>query len=353
MNNSNYFTNITLRRAIAHCLLAAMVGGMVLASPAAVAESAYAKAKITAPTTKTLFDPSKVFLGITPTGWVNDDDPTIDDDIGFKQIVSEMALAGFQGSSVGHKYPTDTKVLTDELNLRGLKISEPWVGTYYTIKAMDEQTLETFKKQMAFIKTMGGTDIVVAELGNAVHQQPVAVLPNKPEFTDAQWKALLDGLNMLGALAEKEGMRLCYHPHVGTGVEKAPDIDRLMAGTDPKYVHLLLDTGHLFYAGVDPLAIATKYASRIKHVHLKNIRKSVLDSSVASNSSFLDSIRAGVFTVPGDSAGAINFKPILETLAAANYQGWLVVEAEQDPKKANPLVYAQMARQYLRETIGF
>jgi inosose dehydratase len=117
-------------------------------------------------------------------------------------------------------------------------------------------------------------------------------------------------------------------------------------------VQLLLDTGHLVYAGVDPLEVATTYADRIGHVHLKNIRPRPLQQAVKQGSSFLDSIRQGVFTVPGDPEGSIAFEPIFRALAAAGYRGWLVVEAEQDPNRANPLRYAQMARRYLRESTG-
>jgi inosose dehydratase len=349
--NKKTFSKKPITPSFFHGLPVALCIGMALILAPCWAETPIASPQ-QAPASQPLFGAGKVMLGITPTGWVNDDDPSINDNIGYKQIISEMALSGFQGSSVSHTYPTDIKELKFELELRGLKISEPWVGTYFTIKAMKEKNMETFDKQMKFIKAMGGTDIVVAELGNAVHQLPVAVLPNKPEFSEEQWRLLTDGLNQMGKIATENGMNLCYHPHVGTGVEKLPDIERLMKDTKPEYVKLLLDTGHLYYAGVDPLEITKKYATRIKHVHLKNIRKNVLDESVKSNSSFLDSIRAGVFTVPGDPAGAIDFKPILQTLAAAKFEGWLVVEAEQDPKKANPLVYAKMARNYLREILG-
>ncbi|NET34243.1 MAG: myo-inosose-2 dehydratase [Cyanothece sp. SIO1E1] len=302
-----------------------------------------------------IFDPKKVYLGITPTGWVNDDDPTIDADppITFEQIVSEIALADFQGSSKGHKYPNDTDELSSELELRGLRISEPWVGTYFTSHEMEKQIWQTFDQQVSFMKAMGGNAIVVAELGGAVHQQQeIAPLPNRPQFTNEQWDKLINGLNDMGEKAAKQGMKLCYHPHVGTGVEVMADIDRLMAGTNPDYVKLLLDTGHLYYAGVNPMDVVTKYKNRIGHVHLKNIRDLVLRESIENKVSFLNSIRAGVFTVPGDPDGAIDFKPILETLAAADYEGWLVVEAEQDPKTTNPLQNAQIARAYLQDVTG-
>jgi inosose dehydratase len=297
-----------------------------------------------------MFDKEKVWLGITPTGWTNDDMPTLGDENQFERIVSEMALAGFQGCSVGHKYPTDTAVLKRELDLRGLRVSEPWVSTLFTVKDMEERTVENFKQQMAFIKEMGGTDIVVAELGHAVHQQPVAVLPNKPIFDDDQWSAMISGLEGLGRTAAENGMRLCYHHHMGTGVMFRPEVDRLMNDTDPELVHLLLDTGHLYWAGDDPLDMTKAYADRIKHVHLKDIRGDVLKRCTEQRLSFLESMLEGVFTVPGD--GVIDFQPILQVLSDNNYEGWLMVEAEQDHRKANPLEYAIKARSYLRDVTG-
>lgn len=300
-----------------------------------------------------IFDPQKVRLGITPTGWSNSDDPSIDlvPPIPYQQILSEMALSGYKGSQMSGKYPQDMATLKRELALRDFTISEPWVGTYFTIDD-GEDSQSIFEQQLKFMQEIGGNTIVVAELGGAVHQQPVAPLPNRPIFNDAQWDKLTQGLNDLGKQAHDAGMQLCYHPHVGTGIETLADIDRLMAGTNPEYLKLLLDTGHLYYAGVDPLKVAQKYGDRIKHVHLKNIRAKELKQSIAQGRSFLDSIREGAFTVPGDKVGAIDFKPILNALADANYEGWLVVEAEQDPNKANPLQYALMARSYLRQTTG-
>lgn len=297
-----------------------------------------------------MFDRDRVFVGITPTGWTNDDYPLLGDDISFGQCVSEMALAGFEGCSVGHKYPKDPEILAEELGRRGLKVSEPWTSTFFTVKDMRERSIETFKESMAFIKRMGGTHVVVAELGHAVHQQPVPPLANKPVFDDAQWKAMVTGLDELGRLAAEAGMVMCYHHHIGTGVMTRAEVDRLMNEVDPEVVHLLLDTGHLYWAGDDPLALAEAYADRIRHVHLKDVRHEVMEVCNARHLSFIESIIEGVFTVPGD--GAIDFKPIFRTLADAGYAGWLMVEAEQDAKKANPLDYARMARRYLRETAG-
>jgi inosose dehydratase len=296
-------------------------------------------------------DRDKVRLGVTPTLWWNDDFPSIDIGIPFGQCVSEMALAGFQGCSIGHKYPTDPAVLKPALDLRGLQVSEPWVSTYFTISDMEQPTVDNFEDRLAFLKAVGGTDIVVAEFGGSSHLQPIALFANRPVFTDQQWDSLAGGLNRLGKLAAEAGMRLCYHHHMGTGVMTRADVDRLMDSTDPELVHLLLDTGHLVFAGDDPLAAARAHADRIKHVHLKDVRPEVLNRVLRENLSFQDAIEAGVFTVPGD--GAIDFVPILQALADAGYRGWLVVEAEQHPAKANPLEYALKARAYLREVLGW
>lgn len=296
-----------------------------------------------------LFDPSKVFLGITPTVWCNSDNPFIDlsPPIPFQQILSEMALTGFKGCQGSPKFPTDIEILKRELNLRDLTICEPWVGTYFTIGDKDD-TRRIFKEQLDFMKEIGGSNIiVVAELGGAVHQQPVFPLTNKPIFTDAQWGALVQGLNELGKIAVKNNMLLCYHPHIGTGVQNFDEIQKLMKLTELEYVNLLLDTGHLYYADVHPVKVIDEFKDRIKHVHLKNIREDMLQQSKHTKMSFLDSIKSGIFTVPGDKEGIIDFDEIFVKLSRVGYEGWLVVEAEQDPNKANPLQYAKMAHEYL------
>jgi len=297
-------------------------------------------------------DPKKVWFGVTPTLWWNDDFPSIDIGVTFEQCISEMALAGFVGCSVGHKYPTDPCTLKAALDLRGLQVSEPWVSTYFTIKDMKERTLEKFRQQMDFIKRLGGTDMVVAEFGRAVNPLPdVALFANRPVFDDGEWAALCRGLEEIGQLAKDNGLRLCFHPHMGTGVMIQTEVDRLMKGTNPDLVHLLLDTGHLAFAGADPLYVTKTYGKRIKHIHLKDVRGDVVTRVKAENLSFYDAIEAGVFTVPGD--GSIDFVPVFAALADAGFEGWLVIEAEQDPAKATPLKYAKMARTYLRDQLGW
>ncbi|MFE9404944.1 myo-inosose-2 dehydratase [Streptomyces sp. NPDC006530] len=295
--------------------------------------------------------PDQVKLGVCCTLWWNDDFPAIDAGISFGQAVSEMALAGFQGCSIGHKYPADAAELKAALDLRGLEVSEPWTSTYFTISRMRRKTIDSFEQTLAHLQALGGTELVVAEFGASSHLLPVDVFANRPVFTDAQWDALTSGLDELGKIAQSAGMKLSYHHHMGTGVQTRADIDRLLASTDPATVHLLLDTGHLAFAGDDPLDLARAHADRIGHVHMKDVRPEVVDRVRHDGLSFQEAVELGAFTVPGD--GAIDFRPILGVLADAEYRGWLVVEAEQDPKKAVPLEYAKKARAYLRDVLGW
>src|SRR5258708_1394665 len=158
---------------------------------------------------KKKFDPATTWVGITPTSWWNDDFLDIDIGITFGQCVSEMALAGYAGCSVGHKFPTDPAILLPELNQRHLRVSEPWTSTYFTVKNMRQKTIDNFKTSMAFIKAMGGTDLVVAEIGGSSHPLPIDLFANRRILDDAEWKLLADGLNDIGKIANEAGMTLC------------------------------------------------------------------------------------------------------------------------------------------------
>ena len=292
---------------------------------------------------------SKIKLAIAPIGWTNDDLPELGGEIPFEQCVSEMALAGFSGSEVGNKYPKDPKILNKALKLRGLTICNAWFSSFLTVKPYREVEA-AFITHRDFLHSVGAELIGVSEQGYSIQGLETPVMENKPVFSDEEWKRLCDGLMKLGKKAGQKGMRLAFHHHMGTGVQTGDEIGRLMENTDPSLVGLLYDTGHLYFTGVDHLSILKKWTSRIIHVHLKDIRPAVLKKAKAGKWSFLRAVKEGVFTVPGD--GAINFGPVFDQLKKANYTGWWVVEAEQDPAKANPLEYALKARSYIRETAG-
>lgn len=297
-----------------------------------------------------MFKEGQVKLAIAPIGWTNDDMPELGGDVTFEQCISEMALAGFTGSEVGNKYPRDPEVLNKYLSLRGLEIASAWFSSFLTSKPFEE-TAEAFKVHRDFLHEMGAKVIVVSEQGNSIQgQMDTALFENKPVFTEEEWAVFLDGIQRLGDLATEKGMKVVYHHHMGTGVQTTEEIARLMEGTDPKKVSLLYDTGHLVFSGEDYLEVLAKYMDRIHHVHLKDVRAEVAQKVRDEKMSFLQGVKQGVFTVPGD--GQIEFKPVFKLLYEANYEGWFVVEAKQDPEIANPFEYVVKARKYIRENSG-
>ena len=199
---------------------------------------------------------------------------------------------------------------------------------------------------------MGAKVIGASEQSYSVQgQMDTPVFGNKYVMNDEEWNLLCDGLNKLGKIAKEEyGISLTFHHHMGTVVQDADEVERLMNGTDPEYLSLLYDTGHFAYCGADPLEMVRKYKDRIKHVHLKDIRKEVVEQVKREELSFLAGVRMGAFTVPGD--GSIDFEPIFKVLEDNGYEGYMLVEAEQDPAKANPLEYAIKARKYIAEKTG-
>ena len=298
-----------------------------------------------------MFDKNKVKLGIAPIAWTNDDMPDLGKENTFEQCVSEMALAGFTGSEVGNKYPKDPEVLKKALELRGVEICNQWFSSFLITKPFEEVEKE-FRAQLTFLKAMGAKVIGASEQSHSVQgQMDTPIFGHKYEMNDEEWDTFCTGMNKLGKIAKEEyGIALTFHHHMGTVVQSLAEVDRMMENTDPEYVSLLCDTGHFTYCGEDPLEVVKKYVHRIKHVHLKDIRPEVVEQVKKENMSFLAGVRAGAFTIPGD--GCINYDPIFKVLEDAGYEGYMVVEAEQDPAKANPLEYAIRARKFIAEKTG-
>ncbi len=292
----------------------------------------------------------RVRLAIAPIAWTNDDLPELGGGNTFEQCISEMALAGYEGSEVGNKYPRDPAVLKHYLDLRGLTICNAWFSSFLTTKPYAEVE-KAFLEHRDFLHAVGARVIGAAEQGHSIQgRQDVPVLEGKPSFSSEEWKRLAEGLNRLGERAREKGMILTYHHHMGTGVQTATEVDKLMEMTDPLLLSLLYDTGHLAFSGEDYLAVLERHVGRVRHVHLKDVRLDVLDRVKKERMSFLRAVKEGVFTVPGD--GGLNFEPVFKLLSKKGYQGWYVVEAEQDPAKANPFEYALKARTFIREKAG-
>jgi len=296
-----------------------------------------------------MLDKNKVKLGIAPIGWTNDDMPDLGAENTFEQCVSEMALAGFSGCEIGNKYPKDAETLKKALDLRGLQICNAWFSTFLTTKPYEE-TEKGFIEHVTFLKKMGAKVVGVSEQGHSIQGTDKSIFDGKYVMNDAEWELLCSGLNKLGRVAAEIGVTLTFHHHMGTVVQTAAEIDRMMENTDPKLFNLLFDTGHLAYCGEDYMYILNKYIDRIKHVHLKDIRPEVIAKVKAEKLSFLQGVRLGTFTVPGD--GSIDFAPVFDALEKSGYEGYVLVEAEQDPAVANPFEYAVKARKYIAEKAG-
>lgn len=298
-----------------------------------------------------MFDKNKVKLGIAPIAWTNDDLPDLGGENTFEQCVSEMALAGFTGSEVGNKYPKDPEILKKALQLRGVEICNQWFSSFLISKPFEEVEKE-FRAQLSFLKAMGAKIIGASEQSYSVQgQQETPVFGQKYVMDDKEWELLCSGLDRLGKIAKEEyGISLTFHHHMGTVVQNPDEVKRMMDNTNPEYVSLLFDTGHFAYCGADPLEMVKTYSDRIRHVHLKDIRPEVVQKVKDNGLSFLEGVKMGAFTIPGD--GCIDFDPIFEVLEKAGYEGYMVVEAEQDPAKANPFEYALKARGFIREKTG-
>lgn len=298
-----------------------------------------------------MFDKSKVKLGIAPIAWTNDDLPDLGGKNTFEQCLSEMALAGFTGSEVGNKYPEDVEVLKKALKLRGMEICNQWFSSFLLTRPFHEVEGD-FRRRLAFLKEVGARVIGASEQSHSVQGlQDTPVFGSKYVMNAQEWETFCKGMDRLGKIAAEEyDMALTFHHHMGTVVQNPDEVQRMMENTNPAYVSLLFDTGHFAYCGADPLAMAVKYGDRIKHVHLKDIRTEIVDKVRNDKLSFLAGVRLGTFTVPGD--GSIDFGPIFKALEERDYEGYMVVEAEQDPAKANPLEYAVMARKFIAAKTG-
>lgn len=299
-----------------------------------------------------MLDRNKVKLGIAPIAWTNDDLPQLGAQNTFEQCISEMALAGFNGSEIGNKYPKDPKALKKALDMRGMTICNSWFSTYF-VEGKREETIEAFKRQIAFLKEVGAKVIGCSEQSGSIQGKDVPIFgSDKPVYTEDEWKRLTEGMNELGKIAKDNGMRCSYHHHMGTGVQTPAEIDRFMESTTED-VYLLFDSGHIYFSegtqkSVDDLI--DKYIKRIAHVHLKDVRNKKRDQVVKEHLSFLEAVKLGTFTVPGD--GDISYDHIFEVLEKNDYVGYILVEAEQDPGVANPLEYAIKARSYINLKTG-
>jgi len=291
-------------------------------------------------------------IGAHPINWVGEDVKEHGEHTTYEQILNDMKSLGLLGTEMGRKYPQDMEVLKQELAKRGMQLVSQWKSVLFSDPSYQEVELESYRKHAEFLQQMGCKVISTCESGGSPLFDPRSRSQNQKgvvRLDDTGWRSLAEGLNKAGAIAKEYGLTLTYHHHGGTVVEQPDEIDRLMALTDPEMVSLLYDTGHAYYGGADPLEVLQKHYDRIAYVHLKDVRKEVLVKAQTEQVDFISCIRRGVFTLPG--TGDLDFRPIIEQLVARGYDGWAMLEGEQDPAAHPPYEYAQKSLEYLNTII--
>ena len=288
-----------------------------------------------------------VKLGVAPIAWSNDDMPELGGETTLEQCLEEASQAGYIGVESGGKFPKDSLELIPKLEKYNLSLCSGWYGANLRKNSVKEEK-QYLQQQLKLFQDCKSPCIVFAEVSGSIQGDPNRKLSTRPQMNTEEWKNFCEKISEIGKYLEDQGMPLAYHHHMGTVIETQEDTERLMEDTHDS-VKLTLDTGHMLFAKGDSKKIFENYNSRIKHVHCKDIRKNVLEKSLKEDLSFREAFLEGAFTVPGD--GCIDYKPLFDILKKNKYSGWLVVEAEQDPQKANPLEYAIKGYKYLTETL--
>ena len=287
-----------------------------------------------------------ILYGTNPIAWSNDDDWTLGDHLSLEDCLGDCQRIGFDGIEKGHKMPSEGRALKAKLADYGLRFAAGWHSTNLLVNDIETEK-RALQAWIDFTRAAGGDHINACECSNTVHGNDKVPVNDRPVMTDAEWERFSKGYEELARHAAEQGVKMGYHHHMGTIVESAADIDRFMAMAGP-HTRLLLDTGHAHFGGADPAEVARKYMDRVTHIHAKNIRPEIMREVREQNLSFLEGVRRGAFTVPGDPEGCIAFEPVLTVAAEHGYSGWLVIEAEQDSAVREPFHYQNMGLKALK-----
>lgn len=287
-----------------------------------------------------------IFYGTNPIAWSNDDDQTLGAEISLEQCLSEASAIGFDGIEKGHKMPTEPVALRSVLLPHGLRFVSGWHSLNLLAHSVEDEK-KAIQPHLDVLKTMGCKVCITCETSNAIHGRDDLALSESPILPEDRWQSFGADIEAIAEFCAEQGITMVYHHHMGTIVETGPEIDAFMANTGPATM-LLLDTGHAWFGGSDPEALAKRYMDRVGHLHAKNVRPEIKDQVVSEGLSFLEGVRRGVFTVPGDPEGVVDFEPVLKVAADHGYEGWLVIEAEQDPAVRNPLEYQTLGLKSLK-----
>lgn len=286
-------------------------------------------------------------LGIAPIAWSNDDMPELGGDTPIEQCLEEASAAGFTGIELGGKFPRNPGITNFLLNKYKLKMPGGWYGSLLRTRSAEDEWV-AMQDHLNLLKLVNADVFVFADVSGSIQGDQTKRLSTRPTMEDDEFVEYCKKINDISNRLSDEGIPMSYHEHMGTIIQTENDVDRFMNNTNQN-TFLLYDTGHLLFAEANYERVLKNYISKINHVHCKDIRQNILENSLKNDLSFRESFLDGVFTVPGD--GCIDYEPLFEILYQNNYDKWLIIEAEQDPKKANPLEYAKIGFTYLSSTL--
>ena len=285
-------------------------------------------------------------FGTNPIAWANDDDQTLGAHIPTEQILSEAHDIGFDGIENGHRWPDEPEALKQLLGSHGLAFVSGWYCLNLLERSVEDEK-KAIQPHLDKLKHNGCEVCIVCETSNSIQGSDSVGLNDKPVLPDDQWATFGAQVEEIGKYCADQGIKMVYHFHMGTIVQTPAEIDKLMTSTGQN-TYMLFDTGHCYFGGGNPAAVLEKYIDRVAHFHAKNVRPDVMNDVFSNNRTFMDGVRAGVFTVPGDMDGGVDFGPCLKLLAQAKYSGWIVIEAEQDPVARNPFEYQSLGLKTLK-----
>ena len=289
----------------------------------------------------------KIKLGIAPIAWSNDDMPELGGDTPIEQCLEEASSAGFTGIELGGKFPRNPGITNFLLDKYNLKMPGGWYGSLLRGRSAEDEWV-AMQDHLNLLKLIKADVFVFADVSGSIQGDQSRKLSTRPKMDGEEFIQYCKKINEISDRLNDEGIPMSYHEHMGTIIQTENDVDMFMENTNDN-TFLLYDTGHLLFAQANYERVLKNYISKINHIHCKDIRKNILENSLKNDLSFRASFLDGVFTVPGD--GCIDYEPLFKILYENSYENWLIIEAEQDPIKANPLEYAKIGYTYLTKCL--
>ena len=287
-------------------------------------------------------------FGVSPIAWINDDLPELGGETPVEAVLRDAHALGFAGIELGGKFSRDPARLGAQLRAHQLALIGGWWSAALLVRSVEEE-IAALQAHLQLLEALGSKVFIIAECSNTVHGDRGRPLAATPRLADSQWASFGERLSALARYLQGRGLRLAYHFHLGTVVDGEDDIERFIAHTD-RHVGLVIDTGHAALGGIDAERLIRSHPQRVAHVHTKDVRRRIFDETRAKDGSFLDGGLAGMFTSPGD--GDLDFRGVAQALIDIGYGGWVVVEAEQDPARADPRAYSRIGLETVRRLLG-